>query len=156
MFVNDKVQLIIETCKNAPTLSQLYEQNCASKNLTAFANIINCLKESESSSNLRLSSLFVDPSIMPNQFEALFEAFKTCSKQQSALNNEYFLNLNTIDLSSNCMTDQTAISFMNNVIAECPSLKSFDLKFNLITAKTLKAMCDLSKTNNCVGELKMN
>lgn len=80
---------------------------------------------------------------MCKQFDAIFESIKLCSKQQFA-NNDYFTNLNNIDLSSNMMNDPTFINFIENIFPECISLKYLNISFNQITCKSLKAIYDLA------------
>lgn len=148
--------MIIETCKNAPTLSELYEKNCQENNIKCYENIKLLLKESESSFVLNLRSLFIDNSTMSSQLDVIFDSMNTVAKQQGALNNDYCIKMSHIDLASNLVTDQRAIALMEKVFAECPNVKTLDLSQNLISSKTLTFLCDLissSKMSSKAGTL---
>ena len=54
-----------------------------------------------------------------------------------------FSNLSKINLSSNMIIDQTAIHFFDAIYFECQSLKELNLSNNLMTTKSLKAICDI-------------
>ena len=139
-----QVKLVIETYKDAPSISELYEKTCISNNLTVYSNIKQILNESESSLNLK--SISIDQIHMSKQFEIIFESIKLSSKQQFA-NNDYFINLNNIDLSNNYLNDQTVTNFIEVIIPECINLKSLNLSSNQITHKSLKILCDLVNSN---------
>ncbi len=159
-----QVHLIIETCKSAPTLSELYDQSCLQKtNCLSFKNIKEKLKDSEANGILNLSSIFIDKFTASNQIEIICDSIKLNSKQQINLNTDYYLSLTQIDLSGNFLTDQMVILFIENVFIECTNLKSLNLAFNLITAKSLKALNELAnsfkqsnKTNNYVKLIYLN
>ncbi len=51
LIPHSKVHLIIESCKNAPTLSELYEKNCKTSSVKCYGNVKAQLKESETSFN---------------------------------------------------------------------------------------------------------
>lgn len=138
---------MIESCKNAPTLNELYEKNCQSNNLKCFTNVKALLKESESNFSLELNSLFIDSTTMSSQFEIIFDSLSIISKQQSALNNEYFSNLSKINLASSMISDQMAVSFIEKVFVECFHLKVLNMGYNLITSRSLKSLCDLASSN---------
>ena len=148
LIPHSKVHLIIESCKNAPTLSELYEKNCKTSSVKCYGNVKAQLKESETSFALNLSSLFIDNGTMASQMDMIFEAMTTVAKQQGALNNDYCLKLNHIDLASCLMTDQRASAFVERLLVECPNVTTLNLSYNLISSKTLKFLCDLTSPGN--------
>ena len=116
-----KVNLVIETFKNAPTISEIYEQTCASKSLTIYSNIKSALKESETSFNLDLKNINIDTRNASKQFDVIMESIKINSKHQLN-NNAYFTNLLQINLSKNMLYDELVISFVHNILVECLGL----------------------------------
>ena len=143
-----QVKLMIESYKDAPSVSELYEQTCKLNNLISYSNIKQKLKETDSSC-LDLKSIAIDANNnMTKQFEFIFESIKLGSKQQ-CVNNDYFVNLTQIDLSKNMISDQILISFAETILPECVNLKHLNISFNQISSKSLKAFSEITnKTSN--------
>ena len=133
---------MIESWKDAPKIHELYEQVCQTSNQIPYSNVKFLLKESESNFQLDLNSISNNLTSNINQFEIIFDSIKLGAKQQF-INNEYFVNLSKINLSSNMIIDQTAIHFFDAIYFECQSLKELNLSNNLMTTKSLKAICDI-------------
>jgi hypothetical protein len=138
-----KVHLIIEKFKDAPKISDIYEQTCISKGIDIYSSVQTIIKESETNNFcLNLKEVKLDFERASKQFYAVFESIKINSKQ-TLNNNSYFINLIHIDLSSNMLTDELLIYFMENVLIECLNLKILNFAFNLMTGKSLKALCEM-------------
>ena len=139
------MHLIVESFKNAPKISEIYEQTCTSKNLDVYSSIQAIIKDSETNFSLDLKEVRLDADRVSKQFHAVFESIKINSKHKLN-NNSYFSNLLQIDLSSNMLSDEIVVHFIENVLIECLNLKHLNLSFNLITAKSLKALCEMANT----------
>ena len=141
--VNDlkcEVHVLIESLKGAPTLAGLYEQACAAKeSLPFFENIRKALKASEQTFCVNLAEMSLhDGNMASKQFEVLTEVIRLNSKTSP----DYLKSLLSVDLSSNFLSDQVAISVLESFLSECASLKKLDLSYNLMTIKSLKMLND--------------
>ncbi len=139
------MHLIIEKFKNAPKLGDIYEQTCVSKDLDIYSSLQTILKESETNFYLNLKEIKLDYERASKQLYAVFDSVKISSKQTIS-NNSYFTNLAHIDLSSNMINDEIFIYFIENVLIECLNLKGLNVSFNLVTAKSLKALDEMANS----------
>jgi hypothetical protein len=135
-----EVHVLIESLKDAPTLSGFYEQTCQLKDTCAFENVTRALKTSEESFGLDLKDITaaVNGNVQARLFDTLAEAIRLNSRT----NFDYLKRLTSVDLSSNFLTDQLAIQVLESLFSDCVNLQRLNLADNLLTAKSLKVVCD--------------
>lgn len=144
-----QVHVLIEKWKSLPTITELYDQICSTKYASPFDNIKTLLIESETNNKLNFSNqFFVDYSTLLKQFTIITEVIKVHSKQQLSQNIDYMKSLIEIDLSYNMLDDQIILMFVERLLFDCVNLKTLNLSNNLITVKSLKAICDIACSNN--------
>ena len=162
---NSQVQLVVKSWKDAPKLSQLYEQVCSIKCYPVFHNIKLVLDESETSNELIASSLLCEQLTSKwqhQQFESLFESIKVNIKQSVRAGDDSYeasaiprLNtsswpfikaLTKIDLSRNMLTDNLMTSFFHGILNECISLKHLNLSYNQLTINSVKSFNECLST----------
>lgn len=137
-----QVHVIIEAYKEAPKLDEVYEDICRTSDTTAYVNVKRSLKNSEISSNLELSELFVDHREILKHFVLIINSIQTFSRQNFSSNaqGEYFKRLLKIDVSCNYLTDQICIGLIENVVSKCSNIKHLNFSNNMITVKSIKAL----------------
>ena len=140
-FRKIEVHLVVESWKDAPTVSELYDEACQTKSLPTYSNIKAALKDSESSQCLNLGNLVA--SSLPGQFELIADCLRQNAKLSlSSQNNPYARQLTTINLARNMLSDEDLAPLLDmSVLAD---LKMLDLSLNLLTAKSVRALDNLA------------
>jgi hypothetical protein len=143
-----QVHVLIESLKDAPTISDLYEQICTTKDTLGYSNIKNLLKSSEENFSLNLEEISLNISESVKHFDVIAETIRLNNKT----NPDYLKNLNQIDLSSNFLTDQILGSVLEGILVHCTSLKSLNLSMNLLSSKSIKNLNDCAVTAKLISK----
>jgi hypothetical protein len=135
-----EVHVLIESLKDAPTLSGFFEQTCQLKEMQVFENVTRALKQSEESTCLNLKEIaFATSTIVQAK---LFEVLAESIRLNSRTNVDYLRKLTSLDLSSNFLNDQLFIQLLESLFSDFTSLQHLNLAENLITVKSLKMLND--------------
>ena len=121
------MQLIVESWKDAPKVSELYEKMCLNEKSKVYFNrkIQLELKLCETNGGiLNLKNYFINSFHMNLIFQAILS------------NNDFLKIIKHIDLSSNILDDDFSSSFFNS-IEKFTNLKSLNISNNQFTIKSL-------------------